>query len=594
MILQRLAALREEMKRTGTDAFIIPSTDPHQSEYVADHWQARRWISGFTGSAGSVVVFADEAGLWTDSRYFLQAEQELKDTGITLFRMKNQFEAEYAQYILTKLKPGQTVAIDGLMWSHAMVNDLKTMFSQEEIKLETNSNIIDSVWQDRPSLLMDVILVHDSKYAGKSAKEKISEVRQAMAQQKVDYHFITALDDIAWLYNVRGKDVAYNPVVVSYALVGRNEAYFFVDEKKTDDQIKAYFADQEINIIPYSETTSFLSKLPAEAKMSVDAAICSDKIYHIISCQKQVGTSIPKLLKAIKNDVECEHIRHAMAKDGAALANTFFWLENKLGNEPITEYNVLEKLAYFRSQQKAYFGESFGAIVGYKGNGAIIHYAPPAHGSALIQPEGILLVDSGGQYKDGTTDITRTFSLSNPTDEEKKHYTLILKGLIALSKIKFPKGTSGGQLDTLARQFLWENGLNYLHGTGHGVGFFLNVHEPPQGFASIASERGRTIIEPGMLTSNEPGHYIAGKYGMRLENLIICQESETDGFLSFETVTLYPFEIQLIHQNMLTPAEIQWFNQYHELVWEKVSPLLSGEIKDWFATKCQTLDWKHS
>lgn len=593
MIVQRLQAIRSKMAEAGIDAYIIPSTDPHQSEYVADHWQARRWISGFNGSAGTVVIFADEAGLWTDSRYFLQAENELAGSGIMLHKMVNQFEAEYADYCVSKLKKGQSVAIDGLMWSQSSVTALENKFQNNGIPFRSDMDLISPIWENRPALSKEKILIHEIQYTGLSASDKINKVREKLQNQNLDYHFISALDDIAWLFNVRGRDVDYNPVAISYALIGNHETYLFLDESKTDENTRAYFAAHNITLKPYVDAETFLSELPSSASILIDPSICSASVYNLIPAKKTHGTSLPKLLKSIKNETEAKHIRHAMAKDGAALANTFYWLENTLEKNPIVEYDVLEKLAYYRSQQPLYFGESFGAIVGYRGNGAIIHYAPPAQGSATIQPNGILLVDSGGQYLDGTTDITRTFTLDSPTDEAKKHYTLILKGLIALSKIIFPKGTSGGQLDTLARQFLWENGLNYLHGTGHGVGYFLNVHEPPQGFASIASERGRTIMEPGMLTSNEPGHYIPNVYGMRLENLVLCTESDIPGFLAFETVTLYPFALDLIHQNMLTPSEIMWLNDYQEQVWDKVSPLLSRDVKEWFREKCRLLEWHH-
>ena len=593
MISSRLQVIRQKMSRQGVDAVIIPSTDPHQSEYVADHWQARRWITGFTGSAGTAVIFSGEAGLWTDSRYFLQAEHELSGSGITLHKMVNQFESEYADYTATVLKPGQIVAVDGLMWSHSMIESLEQKFRAKGIVLKTDLDLISPIWKDRPTLSDEKIMIHDIAFTGLSAMDKIQKVREQMHKKEADYHFIPALDDIAWLYNIRGRDVYYNPVAISYALVGKNDAFLFMDETKTDEHIRSYLVANHIILKPYTDAASFMSSLSENATILIDPTICSAKLYSIIPCKKIHGTSLPKLFKSIKNTTEAGHIRNAMAKDGAALACTFHWLENTLGKETVLEYDVLKKLAHFRAQQDLYFGESFGAIVGYRGNGAIIHYAPPAQGSATIEPNGILLVDSGGQYMDGTTDITRTFTLDTPSDEAKTHYTLILKGLIALSKITFPKGTSGGQLDTLARQFLWENGLNYLHGTGHGVGYFLNVHEPPQGFASIASERGRTIMEVGMLTSNEPGHYIPNVYGMRLENLILCKEAEVPVFLEFETVTLYPFALDLVHQNMLTPAEIQWLNQYHEQVWDKVSPLLEGEVKAWFRQKCTGLVWHH-
>jgi Xaa-Pro aminopeptidase len=591
-IPQRLENLRRKMNESGLHAYIIPSSDPHQSEYVADHWQCRKWISGFTGSAGTVAIMNDEAGLWTDSRYFLQAEMELKDTGITLFKMTNQFEPQYVDYIAQTLPSGSVVGIDGKVWSQQLCSALERKLKNAGMSLRTDVDLVPTIWTDRPPVSTEKIILHDQKLCGKKVSEKLDEIRSAMKSQKVDYHFIPALDDIAWTFNIRGKDVDFNPVVISFGMVGHEKAWLFIDEEKSDPQYKNYFNDNNIEIQPYRNVQTFLNNLPQEKNILVDPNICSAHLYKFISASIIEGVSIPKMLKAIKNNTEIRNIRHAMAKDGAALAYTFFWLERTLGNEDIYEYTVLEKLAYYRSQQELYFGESFGAIIGYKGNGAIIHYAPPKKGSSLIKKEGILLVDSGGQYHDGTTDITRTFTLDSPTENAKKHYTLILKGMISLSKIRFPKGTYGGQLDTLARQFLWENGLNYLHGTGHGVGYFLNVHEPPQGFATIQSERGRTIIEPGMLTSNEPGYYIPDTYGMRIENLIVCNEPDSEGFLSFETLTLYPFDVTLIEQRMLTPVEIKWINDYHDMVYDRVSPLLNENLKVWFREKCCNLAWK--
>lgn len=590
-IPQRLEIFRRKMKESGLQAYLIPSSDPHQSEYVADHWQARKWISGFTGSAGTLAIMENEAGLWTDSRYFLQAEMELKNSSITLFKMTNQFEPQYVDYLVQTLPKGSVVGIDGKVWSRQTFEVLDRKLKNAGLFLHMDMDLISGIWEERPLVSAEKIILHDPKLCGKTAEEKLAEIRKSMTVQKVEYHFIPALDDIAWSYNIRGNDVDYNPVVISFAMIGLEKAWLFIDDQKLDHQHHLYFNENNIEVQPYRNIQTFLNNLPEDKNVLVDPAICSAHLYTFISARIVEGTSIPKMLKAIKNKTEISNIRHVMAKDGAALAHTFFWLENTLGKDDIYEYTVLEKLAFYRSQQELYFGESFGAIIGYKGNGAIIHYAPPKYGSSLIKKDGILLVDSGGQYHDGTTDITRTLTLDAPSENTKKHYTLILKGMISLSKIRFPKGTYGGQLDTLARQFLWENGLNYLHGTGHGVGYFLNVHEPPQGFATIQSERGRTIIEPGMLTSNEPGYYIPDTYGMRIENLIVCNEPDQDGFLSFETLTLYPFDVHLIEQRMLTPTEIKWMNEYHDMVYERVSPLLNDEHKDWFREKCCNLAW---
>jgi Xaa-Pro aminopeptidase len=587
---QKLASLRKSMANHLIDAIIIPSSDPHQSEYVADHWQERAWISGFTGSAGLVAITKGHAGLWTDSRYFLQGEMELKGTEFTLHKMTNQFASPYIDFIADQLSEGATVAINGFMFSKSAVESMQKTFSEKGIKLEYRKDIISEVWNDRPTLSDAPILYHEDKYSGKSLTEKLNEIRHKMEEQNADYHLVTTLDDIAWTFNIRGKDVDYNPVSIAYAVIGKSDAHIFVKEAKLSDFVKKQFAKNKVQIHQYSDIIAFLNQLDEKVKILVDSNLCSQSLYEAINAKIINSSSIPKLLKAIKNETEIKHIRAVMKKDGAALANTFYWLEQSLASgADIDEVAVAEKLAENRSLQKYYQGESFGAIVGYKDNGAIIHYHPERPSCKKIKPDGILLVDSGGQYCDGTTDITRTFALSNPTEEQKKAYTLILKGMISLSKAKFPEGTPGAQLDTLARQFLWAEGMNYGHGTGHGVGFFLNVHEPPQGFAPIHSERGKTVHVPGMLTSNEPGYYKEGEFGMRIENLILTIPSGKAGFLEHETVTLYPFEHILIDKSRLSKEEIAWINDYHKKAYAGIAPLLKGEVKNWFKQKCRKL-----
>lgn len=591
-IQEKLRLLRQEMHSKGIDAYIIPSTDPHQSEYVCEHWQSRKWISGFTGSAGTVAVTQQHAGLWTDSRYFLQAEHELEGSSIALHKMTNQFAPQYAEFLAENLPQGSNVGIDGLMWSQAAVEHIQQLLTAKGIELSDKEDFISPLWDHRPPVSDENIIIHPDIYAGMDAAHKIRLIRSQMADIGATYHIISALDDLAWTFNLRGRDVEFNPVFIAYGIISQDKAWLFIDENKLSQEVKVYLTDLQTDCLPYNNISTFITNIDKDEKILVDPYICSAALYKQIPCRIINGSSIPKKLKAIKNSTECSHIRNVMRKDGAALAGMFCWLEQNIGKHRITEHDIVQELARFRSRQPLYFGESFGAIVGYKSNGAIIHYDPPAEGSAEILPDGILLVDSGGQYTDGTTDITRTVSLGSATAQEMSHYTLILKGMIALSKIKFPYGTTGVQLDTLARQFLWEQGLNYLHGTGHGVGFFLNVHEPPQGFAAINSERGRTVMEPGMLSSNEPGYYIPGNYGMRIENLILCQKSETEGFLEFETMTLYPFDLNLIDQKLLTPAEIRWINQYHQKVYDEIAPLLETDVKVWFAAKCRQLEWK--
>ncbi|MBK8624402.1 MAG: aminopeptidase P family protein [Saprospiraceae bacterium] len=584
---QKLSALRKTMAAHHIDAIIIPSSDPHQSEYLAAHWQERSWVSGFTGSAGLVAITQNHAGLWTDSRYFLQAEMELKENEFILHKMTNQFASPYVEFLAAQLPMGATVAINGFMFSKSAVDGMKREFSEKGISLEYKKDLISEIWSDRPALSDAPILYHEDKYSGKALIDKLEAIRAKMLEYNAAYHLITTLDDIAWSFNIRGKDVEYNPVAIAYGIIAVSDAHIFVDESKLSDFVKKQFSKNKIHVHGYNEIISFLNQLNEKSSIIVDTNLCSQSLYEAINAKIISEASIPKTLKAIKNEIEINHIRSVMKKDGAALANTFFWLEQSLqsGND-INEVDVAKKLAENRSQQKFYQGESFGAIVGYKDNGAIIHYHPEPKTCKKIKPEGILLVDSGGQYCDGTTDITRTFALSTPTDEQKKAYTLILKGMIALSMATFPEGTVGVQLDTLARQFLWEEGMNYGHGTGHGVGFYLNVHEPPQGFAPTISERGRTVHLPGMLTSNEPGYYKEGEFGMRIENLILTINSDKKGFLAHETVTLYPFDHILIDKSRLTKAEVSWINAYHKKCYAGISPFLKGDIKTWFKEKC--------
>ena len=590
-INDRLTALRSKMKLHGLDAIIIPGSDPHQSEYVAAHWQERTWISGFTGSAGTVVITNDHAGLWTDSRYFLQGEMELNGSEFVLHKMYNQFTTPYVDFLAENLHKGQVVAINGLMFSKSSVDSIAKTLNAVDISLEHRHDLISEIWSDRPLLSKDIVMIHDVSFTGKSVNEKLSDIRQKITSLRADHHFISALDDLAWTFNIRGNDVDYNPVVIAYAIVSNIDAHLFINPKKLNEELNTYFSDNNVYVHHYNDIIPFLNNLSEKETILIDPSICSQAMYEAINAQIAHEASVPKLLKAVKNPTEIGHVRNAMIKDGAAIAKTFYWLENSLAQQKtVDECAVAEMLAENRSHQEHYHGESFGAIIGYNSNGAIIHYHPEPDTCKIIVADGILLVDSGGQYSDGTTDITRTLALSNPTSEQKKHYTLILKGMIALSKAIFPEGTTGVQLDTLARQFLWSEGLNYGHGTGHGVGFFLNVHEPPQGFAPAHSERGKTVHVEGMLSSNEPGYYLEGKYGMRIENLIVVTKYNNSSFLSFETLTLYPFDKTLFDNTRLTDAEKVWINEYHQKVWDNVSPLLSGDIITWFKTKCDPVN----
>jgi Xaa-Pro aminopeptidase len=598
-ISDRIAALRRQLELHRLDAYLIPSADPHQSEYVAAHWKSRKWISGFTGSAGLVVVTPAHAGLWTDSRYFLQAEKELADTGIELHRQLVPHAPEHVQWLAANLPRGATVGLDGFLFTEGQVRYMEKHFRPKGISLRTDLDLIEAIWADRPPLPLTAIFEHEIQYAGRSRKEKLDEIRQAARQAGAGLHLIPTLDDIAWVLNIRGSDVSFNPIAYAYLIVGARDAQLFIDGQKVSAELQDDLEKDGVQLRPYVDIIGFLAAIPADQSILVDTGSTSIRLLQAIpGAQLQRGELIPRRLKAIKNKTEIRHIERAMIKDGVALTRLFRWLEqqHEQGLAP-TEAELADQLAQYRSEQELYVCESFPAIVGYQSNGAIIHYRPMPGDCAAIKPEGILLLDSGGQYLDGTTDITRTIALSTPTKAQKLQYTLVLKGHIALDRIQFPTGTAGGQLDAFARQYLWQHGLNYGHGTGHGVGFFLNVHEPPQGFAtSVVTSRGSTAIEAGMLTSNEPGFYETGSHGIRIENLMLCVEKEKTEygeFLAFESLTLFPIDTQLIDLELMSPEEIAWLNDYHRKVEAALLPHLTEKEQEWIRVKCRQIYASH-
>ena len=589
-INSRIALVREVMNNAGLSAYIFPSSDAHNSEYVADHWLARTWISGFTGSAGTAVVTIDHAGLWTDSRYFLQAEMELARSDFELHKLKNQFRAEHAIWLAENLKEGSVVGVNPSVCTHTAAKTLKDIFSAKGIKLSFDHKLDDLCWQDRPALPSNKAFAHDIQFAGERMQNKLRRIQAEISRIGVDHHLVCTLDDIAWIFNIRGSDVTYNPVVIAYALISQNEVTLFIDNRKVDDDLNRHFSQAGIKVLSYDMIESTLAGLSKTEKILVDPSNTNEWLYNKINAEIVDGKTISRKMKAIKNPVEIKWIKEVMVKDGVALVKLYRWLEDKHAHGGVTEAEVSDQLAIFRSQQFGYQGESFGAIVGWRGNGAIIHYRPEHGQCAKIEGEGVLLIDSGGQYVDGTTDITRTTVFGDASDYQKKAYTMVLKGHIGLALAKFPKGTTGVQLDILARQHLWQNYLNYSHGTGHGVGFFLNVHESPQGFAPGFSERGTTAHEVGMLTSNEPGFYVENGFGIRIENLVITAESEQNqfgDFLRFETVTLFPIDTSMIDMKFMLHHEIAWLNSYHRKVYAKLSPHLNVEEQSWLEEKCR-------
>jgi len=590
-INNRLSDLRKSMKAKGLDAYIIPSNDVHQSEYVADHWNCRNWISGFTGSSGLVIVTTEHAGLWTDSRYFIQAEMELKDSEIELHKPNDRFAPEHITWLNENLPKGAIIGMDGDLCTIGQFESYSKILKTTEKELKIAYDLFDEIWEDRPIIPINKIFEHDVAYAGKSRSKKIEEIKSEMKTKGVNHHLVTTLDDIAWIFNIRGSDVEFNPVAVAFAIISINSTTLYIDDKKISGELKTKLLSDDISIKPYKSVIRDLSDLNKSESILIDRSVTSVNLYNSISCNVVEDKTISTLMKGIKNAVEIQHTREVMAKDGAAIAKTFYWLEQQLKNNiKVTEADVGDKLAENRSIMDDYVGESFPAIVGYKGNGAIIHYRAMHDTCKTLKKDGILLVDSGGQYLNGTTDITRTIALGTPSKEEKRNFTLVLKGNISLSQITFPKGITGIQLDPLARMHLWNQGLNYGHGTGHGVGFFLNVHEGPQGFTGINSIRGKEPFQEGMITSNEPGYYKKEEYGIRIENLMITVPSEHKDFLEFETVTLYPIDLKLIDESIFAKKEKAWLNKYHYHVLKMIGPYLEGDIKSWFELKCRPMN----
>ena len=591
IISERVSALRQIMSDLKLAAFIIPSTDPHQSEYVADCWQYREWISGFTGSAGTVVITEDHAGLWTDGRYYLQAEQELSGTGIRLHKQGTPGVLHYYDWLVEKIAPGDSVGINGWSFSVAEADHMRTKFSSKEILLNTEHDLVSKIWKEAPQLPHSEVYEHDAKYAGRSRSEKIAIVREELTEKQADYMLLSGLDDIAWLLNLRGSDVECNPVFIAYVVIGKDLTYLFINDGKIPADLQEKLSEQAIILRPYSGIDSFLDSI--DGTVLIDNQTTSVKIHDKISEKyRVVSRNYVRQLKAVKTNIEQDHLRRVMVKDGIALLRLYRWLDNVLVRRTVSEYDISEKLTSLRKSQPGYVGDSFPSIVGYNGNGAIIHYRPYKNSSAQVKPTGILLLDSGGQYIDGTTDITRTTALGMVDAQQKRHFTLVLKGHIALAIAKFPKGTLGIQLDVLARQYLWNEGLNYNHGTGHGVGFFLNVHEPPQGFAANLSMRGKTRLVPGMYSSNEPGFYKEGEYGIRIENLMITQEDESNGsgqFLKMETITLFPIDLKMVDVGLLSREEKTWLNEYHNMVFNRLSPAINNEERSWLKDQCRPI-----
>lgn len=587
-IPERLAALRNAMKQQPLDAYIIPSSDPHLSEYPADCWKAREWMSGFTGSAGTLVVTADKAGLWTDSRYFLQAGIQLEGTGIDLYKMGLPDTPALADFLLHELKPGATVGLNGQTYSAADAIRLENELKKNSISLRTDTDLIEPIWQERPAIPDAPLFEMPRELSGRSTAEKLEALHEKLREAGADSLILSSLDEVAWTFNIRGTDVAYNPVVISYAFISEKENILFIHPKKLNPETAERLKEQGVTLADYSMIYTYLSRLPEKARVFVDKQKTNVALYRSLpeACTVIEGISPAAHLKSIKNETEIDGFRHAVVKDGVALVRFYYWLENQMAaGEKVTELGLAEKLTAFRAEQPQYIMDSFETIAGYGAHGAIVHYAATPETDATLQAEGLLLIDSGAQYLDGTTDITRTIALGEPTEQMKKDFTRVLKGTISLAKSKFPAGTRGSQIDLLARKALWDAGINYLHGTGHGIGHCLNVHEGPQ---SIRMEENSVVLKPGMVISDEPAMYRTGEYGIRTENMILCREdSETEfgKFLGFETLTLCPIDTRLVIPSMLSAREKAWLNKYHQMVYEKLGPHLDEAEKTWLKHK---------
>lgn len=586
----RLASVRSLMKKKAVDALIVPSSDPHLGEYVPDHWRVIRWLTGFTGSTANVVITRSFAGLWTDSRYFIQAEEQLKDSGFELVRLKVPHTPEYIGWIADTMKRGSRVAVDGRLISAGQMSLLKARLAEKGVKLTLKGDLVSRLWNERPSLPAEMAFSHPVEYSGESRSEKITRVRQRMEEMKIDYHLLTSCDDIMWLLNIRGADITYSPLLLSFAIVSARQVLLFASEEKIPSAMKGEFDNDEVVLLPYDMTGPVLSSLPEKCSILLNPATTSAALYAALPMGARVNgeVSIPTRLKAIKNETEIRNLLEAMIRDGVALTRFFYWLEKNIGSGTVTELSASARLEAFRLEQEGCMGPSFATIAAWNGHAALPHYVPSPATDARLGTSGIFLLDSGGQYYGGTTDTTRTIAVGLPDDDMKRDFTLALKGTIGLATVKFPYGTRGYQIEVLARKALWDSGLNYGHGTGHGVGSFLNVHEGPQTIGSAASGDLKTVLEPGMVTSDEPAIYREGRYGFRTENLILCvDDSDTDHgrFLKFDTVTLCHIDSSLIEVPLLDEKELNWLNSYHEKVWSELSPRLEDDERKYLRGK---------
>lgn len=588
-INDRIQKLQNEISKYNIDAYLILNNDAHNNEYLPDYAKIIEWFTGFTGSAATLVVTKDFCGLWTDSRYFIQAEKQLEGSGVELQKLQIPHITEYFTWLNENLAPGSCIGFDGNLVPVYLYEQLKERLSSKVFKYKSNFDLISPIWENRPNPPSGEIILLDEKFAGQNALDKLNKLKHFLTETKKDALIISTLDDIAWLLNVRGSDIKYNPYVISYLLVSCNEIVWFVDKSKII-KYSSYFDSINVKMHDYNDFYPFVEKIAQSHSFIVEKEKTSTSLFQLIDKTKNDNVeNIVANLKSIKNKTERNGMRSAHIKDGVAMVKFLYWFRNERGSEEHDEVTIAKKLESFRREQELFYDLSFGSIVGFNENGAIVHYTATEESAKEIATDGILLIDSGGQYFDGTTDITRTIATGKPTQQQKDDYTLVLKGMINLSRLKFPEGTKGHHVDVLARQYLWQHGFNYGHGTGHGVGAFLGVHEGPQG---VSPRVNNTDLQAGMVLSNEPGIYREGEYGIRIENLILIEESEKTpfgNFLEFETLTLCPFDLNLINESLLSNDEKIWINKYHQKVREVLSPFLSTNESKWLESITQAI-----
>ncbi|WP_255416203.1 aminopeptidase P family protein [Pusillimonas sp. NJUB218] len=589
----RLQALRQAMDAHGVDACVVLSADPHLSEYLPDHWAARAWLSGFEGSAGTLVVTAGFAGLWTDSRYWEQAVNDLEGSGIETMRAGAEGVPTPAEWLVAHLSKGAKVAVDGNTLAVSAHRQWQSTLSGGGLRLHTDLDLVGEVWTERPSLPSAPVFAHKPPHACRPRAANIQAVRDRMLAQGAGWHWLSSLDDIAWLLNLRGADVSYNPVFLAHVLLGADTVTLFVEPSKLSPELVAELAADGVGIESYDAIGGALSCLPESGTLLFDPARTTVGLLSAAAFVKHIEADNPSiLLKACKTPEEIAHVRQAMAEDGAALCEFFAWFESALGNAPITELTIDEKITEARARRPGFVSASFSTIAAYNANGAMPHYHATTRSHARIEGDGLLLIDSGGQYLGGTTDITRVVPVGTPTPEQKRDFTLVLRGMIALSQAHFPKGIAAPMLDPIARLPLWQAGIEFGHGTGHGVGYFLNVHEGPQSISYRTPIKPAMAMATGMITSNEPGVYRPGQWGVRIENLVVCQPAEQTQFgefMKFETLTLCPIDTRCIDASLLTPTDLTWLNDYHACVRQTLLPLVNGAARDWLIARTEPL-----